>query len=137
MRRTVLVGLLALCVVVPVGAFGIYFYYHPSEGGVKTTELTEYLDGVEISNGTTISFPTDMEPGQSYSKNYSVENTGASVVSVVLRIEDLPSGWSLTWDGNNTALNPGQAAVGDLVLTVGSGAADGSYYWKHYLEAVK
>lgn len=137
MRRLVVISLLALALCISVGAAGIYYHFHSSEGGVKTTELTEYLEGVEISNGTTISFPPDMEPGQSYTKEYTVENTGATVVSVRLRIQNLPTGWSLTWAGNNTALNPGEAAIGDLVLTVSSGAADGTYYWDHTIEAIK
>jgi len=138
MRKTVLIALLGLCMLLPISAATFYYvHYHPSEGGVKSTELTEYLDRVEITNTSTISFPMDMEPGQSYTKNYTVVNTGATVVSVRLRIENLPSGWSLSWAGNNTALNPGQAVMGDLVLTPGSGAADGSYHWYHYLEAIK
>lgn len=137
MRRSVVIGILALALSITVGAAGIYYHFHPSEGGVKTTELTEYLDRVLLENSTTISFPVDMEPGQSYSKNYTVVNTGTTVVSVRLKIQNLPSGWSLTWAANNTALNPGQAAIGDLVLTVSSGAADGTYYWDHTIEAIK
>jgi len=137
MRKTILISLLGLCVLLPVSAATFYYHYHPSEGGVKTTEFTEYLDGVLLENSTTISFPVDMEPGLSYSKNYTVVNTGATMLSVRLKIQNLPSGWSLSWAANNTALNPGQAAMGDLVLTVGSGAADGSYYWDHTIEAIK
>ena len=139
MRKTVLIALLSLAVLIPISVAGAYYYfhYHPSEGGVEKTEFTEYLDGVELTNSSTISFPPDMEPGQSYIKNYTVVNTGATMLSVSLKIQNLPSGWSLTWDGNNTALNPGQAVIGDLVLTVGSGAADGSYYWDHTIEAIK
>lgn len=136
MRRLVIVGILALALMGTVGATALYFHYHPGQASVKTTELTEYLDGVIMGNGTTFSYG-DVEPGEAYTHNYTVVNSGATVVSVSLRIENLPSGWGLTWAGNNTALNPGQAVIGDLILTVGSGAGDGTYYWDHYLEAIK
>lgn len=137
MRRLILVGILCLILVSIVGAAGFYYHYHPSEGGVKTTEITEYVDSVLLANSSKISWPMDMEPGESYTKNYTVVNTGATVISVRLKIYDLPSGWSLTWAANNTALKSGEAAIGDLVLTVGAGATDGTYYWDHYLEAIK
>lgn len=137
MKRIVLISILALLLMGTVGAASIYYHYHPSEGTVKTTDLTEYLDDVSLDNSTTISWPTDMEPGESYTKNYTIVNTGTTVVSVRLQISGLPSGWGITWAANNTALNPGEAAIGDLTLTVGAGATDGTYYWDHIIEAIK
>lgn len=137
MRRVILVSILALVLMGSVGAAAFYYHYHPSQSTVGGTELTEYWDGVIMGNGTTLDYGSDLEPGEAYTHNYTVLNSGATVVSVSLRIVDLPSGWSLTWAANNTALNPGEAAEGDLILTVGAGASDGTYYWDHYIEAHK
>ena len=137
MRRVFIVGILALILMSSVGAISYYYHLHPSEATVKKTAIKEYWDGVIKGNGSTLDYGSELEPGEAYSYNYTVLNSGATVVTVRLIIVDLPPTWSLTWDGNNTVLNPGQAVIGDLLLTVGSGAGDGSYTWDHYLEAVK
>jgi len=135
MRRKVLV-LLALAVsLISVGSATTYYtLYHTGKANVKGhPELTEYLDGVPLANNTVINWG-DVDPGQDYIKNYTVLNSGNKPLTVILRVENLPVGWSLIWAANNTALNPGESAQGNLILSVPSSASETLHTWDQWLE---
>lgn len=56
-------------------------------------------------------------------------NVGNVDTTVTLHSANLPIGWTITWAGNNTVLVPLETSLGDLTITVASGAGAGEYNW--------
>lgn len=138
MKRLVLISILGIALMITVSAATVvYYHYHKQTWNVESApEFTEYLDGLQWSNGTDISWGK-VEKGQIYTKNYTVVNTGNTPITVIFRVEGLPSAYSLTWAANGTELDPGQAAKGDLTLAVPESATDGEGNCNTWLEAHK
>jgi uncharacterized membrane protein len=137
MRRKVLL-LLALAVsLISVGSATAYYtlYYTGKANVVENPELTVYLDSVLKLNDTTWDFG-DVDPGSDYSKNLTVVNTGNKVLNVILRVQDLPVDWSLTWISNGTDLDPGESVSGSLILSVPSSASSGLKIWDQWIEGI-
>lgn len=112
----------ALAVVIGVVAANlIEQYIHEHIGTIATVELAEFLDDTLIANDSAIDWYV-VEPGFTYSYNYTVKNTGTIPVNVTLTVEGLSAPWLLTWEGNNTLLAVGESAGGWMDLTVPAGA---------------
>lgn len=134
MKKQVLILCLIAVLVSSVSAISVYVLHHPSEAEVpETYGLTEYLDDQLMSNGSKWSWG-NVTPGVTYTKNLTVVNSGNSQVTVYLRVSGLPDGWSLTWTGNNTVLQPQKAAVGNLDLSVPGNATGQKYQWDSWVE---
>lgn len=132
MKRNVIVLLLcAAAIVSTISGAVIYELYYPGQGRIpEDEELSAFLDGLPWSNGTLIQWG-DLEPGWSYAKNLTVVNTGNTQLTVELYVSGLEPGWILTWAGTGTDLDPGEAAIGNLLLEVPSNATAGTYNWIH------
>ena len=137
MKRKVLILLILAASLITVASGTVYIsLYYPGSATVpENPELTVYLDSVLWANTTTMAWG-DVSPGQNYAKNLTVLNTGNTGVTVILRVQGLPSGWSLSWLANQTAINSGEAATGTLSLSVPTEALAGSHTWDQWIEGI-
>jgi len=136
-RRKVLFLLILASSLITVASGTVYIsLYYPGSADIpENPELTVYLDSVLWANTTAIAWGS-VSPGQNYAKNLTVVNTGNIGVTVILRVQGLPSGWSLNWLANQTAVNPGEAATGTLSLSVPIEALAGSHTWDQWIEGI-
>jgi hypothetical protein len=137
LKISVLVAIaLLLTAAAVVLAINTYTLYFPHEAVVvpPSPQVKVYVDGQAYANGTKISW-NPVEPGKSYSKSLTVENTGNVRVKVTLIVEGLPAGWSLTWAVNGSVLDVGGKCTGSLTLTIPS-SASGPYEW-NWIKAEK
>jgi len=134
LKRNVIVLLLcAAAILSSVSGAIIYELYYPGQARIPAeSELSAYLDGRPWSNGTLIQWG-DVDPGLTYAKNLTVVNTGNTQLNVELYVSGLEPGWSLTWAATGTDLDPGEAAIGDLILEVPSNAINGTYNWQQWI----
>lgn len=134
MKRNIVVLLLcAAAILSTVSGAVVYELYYPGQARIpEETELSAFLDGLPWSNGTLIQYG-DVEPGWSYSKNLTVVNTGNTQLTVGLYVSGLEPGWSLSWAANGTLLDPGDAAIGNLILDVPANGIAGTYNWIQYV----
>ena len=130
MKRNIITLLIcATAIVFSVSGAAYYELYYPGQGRIpESTELSAFLDGLPWSNGTLIQWG-DLEPGLSYAKNLTVVNTGTTQLTVGLYVSGLEPGWSLTWAANGTDLDPGEAAIGNMILDVPANGTAGTYNW--------
>jgi len=138
MRRRKVLFLLALAMSLITVASGTTYYslYYPGSADVpENPELTVYLDSVLWANTTAIAWGS-VNPGQNYAKNLTVVNTGNTGVTVILKVQGLPGGWTLNWLANQTAINPGEDATGTLSLSVPTEALARSYNWDQWIEGI-
>ncbi|RLC33575.1 hypothetical protein DRH14_04645 [Candidatus Shapirobacteria bacterium] len=98
----------------------------------ETASLNLYVDGSAWTNGTVIDWGT-VEAGKTYTKSLDIKNTGNVAVQVWITVEGLPTGWSLSYDQQNSIVQPGSWLNGTLTLTVPEGAASTTYSWTAYL----
>lgn len=131
MRRNIIVLLVsAIAILSTVSGAAYYELIYPGQGRIpENTELSAFVDGLPWSNGTLIQWG-DLEPGWSYAKNLTVVNTGNTQQTVELYVSGLEPGWSLTWATTGTDLDPGEAAIGSMILDVPSNATAGTYNWE-------
>jgi hypothetical protein len=95
--------------------------------------LIAYLDGNVWPNETTIEWGT-VNPGATYTKNFTVYNNGNVNMTVALELSsDQPVGWIETWTANNTLLTPKTSAIGTLSLQVPLDAVGTSYAWTSWV----
>jgi hypothetical protein len=95
-----------------------------------TTSLEAYLNGETWANNTEISWANTTG---TQTKNLTVWNNGNVNITVTLIIEDLPSGFTETWDANGTLLEPDYWIDGNLTLTVPTNTTVGTYNWNSYV----
>jgi len=100
----------------------------------ETASLNLYVDGSIWTNGTTIDWGS-LEAGKTYTKSLDIKNTGNVALQVWITVEGLPDGWSLSYDQQNSIVQPGQWLNGTLTLTVSEAAGIGDYTWTAYLHA--
>jgi len=134
MKRNILVLLLcSAAILTTVSGAAYYELYYPGQARIpEESELSTFLDGLPWSNGTLIQWG-DVEPGWAYSKNLTVVNTGNTQLNVGLYVSGLEPGWSLTWAANGTLLDPGEAAIGNMILDVPSNGTAATYNWIQYV----
>jgi len=101
----------------------LYTLYFPNTGTIVIkSEFKAYLDGTPLANETTIDWG-ECEPGYTYYfENFTIVNTGGTPLTVTLEPVNLPSGWQLQWQGNDTILAPSEQVGGWLNLTIPSDA---------------
>jgi len=121
-----LIAILAIAGLTFAGAVTVTEYYFPSTGTIVETKAAIYLEGELIANGTTMDWH-DMQRGETWAYNFTVQNTGTTTFNVTLEITGIPTGITYMWTANNTELTPGTYAKADLKLTVDSTATLGTY----------
>jgi hypothetical protein len=90
-------------------------YYYPNIGTIGTFQV--YINDTEYFDGGSVDWSV-CQPGYMYWKNLTVVNIGNTALNVSVIPEELQSGWTLTWDGNNTELVPDAKVMGWLNLTI-------------------
>lgn len=105
---------------------------YPQTVTVQSFTLETYVDNVLWTNGSTIDWGTVKPDAEYYFENFTVRNTGSISCTVYLVIPNLPVGWSETWQGNGTLLNPLEQVEASLNLTIPVGA-DGTYNFNSYI----
>ena len=92
-------------------------YYYPQNGKFATYNLELYFDDILYSNGTAIDWGI-CEKGIENLRNVTVVNTGTVNLTVSITTTDLPFGWVLEWNGNNTLLKPDYEVQCYINLTI-------------------
>jgi len=100
----------------------------------ETANLNFYVDGITWTNSTAINWGT-LEAGKTYTKSLDIKNTGNIPLQVWITVQGLPAGWSLSYDQQNSIVQPGNWLNGTLTLTVPESAANGTYSWTTYIHA--
>ena len=100
----------------------------PQQATIPDPTVRMWLEQVEWFNETTCQWG-DITPGQSYTKNFTVQNTGVTNITAYITVENLSLEWTLTWSQDNALINPNKSVVGDLVLMVPWNATSGTYEW--------
>ena len=94
-----------------------------NSGGTITSMNVEIFRNIECTQSCPdISWGT-ITPGESTNKTIYIKNTGNKPITLVMTTENwIPANtgtyMSLTWDKENTSLNPGQTAITTLTLEV-------------------
>jgi hypothetical protein len=93
--------------------------WYPNTGSiVQNPALEVYINGTPYANQTAVDWGA-REAGQTYQfDNMTVKNSGTVALTILVVTEGLPTGWTLTWTANNTALNPGAKAEAPLQLSI-------------------
>jgi hypothetical protein len=92
-------------------------YNYPQDGTIASYSLELYFDGILRSNGTAINWGTCTKNIENY-RNVTVVNTGDVNLNVSITTTDLPAGWTLEWNANNTILPPDYEIMSWLNLTI-------------------
>ena len=87
----------------------------------------------ELANGTTIDW--GIASVGANTKTYWIKNTGNCNVILSLTNTTMPSGWTLSWDYNGTAITPSGIRRVIITLTVPTGAPAGTYNWGSWITA--
>ena len=119
------IGVLAcVCFGMAVGIV-LNSYIFPTTYTVQSTALTFYLDNTEWQNNTAIDWGF-VEPGATYIyQNFTVVNTGTTVVNVTHHTLNLAPGFNQTYSAHGTILQPTNKTMGTLTLEVPIGAPPG------------
>lgn len=92
-------------------------YYYPNNDTIAGATLTLYLNGTAYANNTAIDWGA-CKAGNTYTKNLTIANFGGVTLNVTITTQNLPAEWTLTWQANNTRLEPDYEVVGWLNLTI-------------------
>lgn len=135
MKTASIIGILLIATVASAALGGLAVQYYHGETVklpvIGAVTLEEYFDGFLEVNGTLLDWG-ELEPGKSYTWDYTVKNVGTTNYTCYRICYDLPSGWTETWSHNNTVFAVGQMKTGLLTLTIPAGAS-GTYNWHSYL----
>jgi len=80
-----------------------------------------YIDDVLYEDGSSIAWGVCEANTTYYYSNMTVVNTGISQLTVYI-ISYGPAGWVHQWQANDTFLNAGEKAMGELNLSIPVGA---------------
>ena len=133
MKNTTKVFLIILAAVmitsgIVIGALNDIYVFQ-NEIDITSAKITMYLDEVEWANNTLIDWGTAAADEYLWFNNFTVANTGSENLTVHLITQNLPSGWSMMWQSNNTYLPVGSMTYAALQLQVSAAATEGTYNW--------
>jgi len=132
-KSLIAIALLALFIGM-VAAHTAIKYFYPNIGTINQPSIEVYLDGQKYENNTAIDWGA-CDAGATYGFfNFSVLNTGNTNLTVYIVPHGLPSNWTLTWEANNTLIQPNEMASGWLNLTIPETATEWPT-WGFYLYA--
>jgi len=103
------------------------YYNMPMQANVPVN-AEFYVEGNVWQNNTLINWG-NVSAGQSYTKTFDVHNIGSCNFTVLFYVSNLPVGWSLTYDKNNTVVQPSTWLNGTLTLTVPANVTSGLKTW--------
>jgi flagellin-like protein len=134
MNNKAISGLMAVLIfvaIIIVGGVAAAFMLGSPEA-VNNGDITVYIDSKKQSVNYTSPQTLDwgnIQAGNSYTKNFTVVNTGAQTYQILLLTTE-PAGTSQTWAYNNSALATNNYAAGSLTLTLSISPSTGSYTWR-------
>jgi len=137
--RWLLVGLVAwiICGATFVASSSVYtLYYEHTVHIAGAAEISMYADAsctMLVVNGTTIDWG-NLTAG-THTKTYWLKNTGNVNVTLSLVVQDLPSGWSCTWNREGYMLQPNEIVQIVITLSVPEGVEAGDYTFKTWIQA--
>jgi uncharacterized repeat protein (TIGR02543 family) len=122
---------IVLIAIIFVAVVGIAFALGSSPTAAANSDITVYIDSVKQEVDVTQPQPYDWGPmttGYTYTRNFTVVNTGTQTCKITLLTTE-PPGTSSTWQYNNTQLQPNTYASAALtyIFTPETG---GTYTWK-------
>jgi len=107
-------------------------YWHPNTGTITTASLELYINTTLYTNTTGPDWGA-CDPGFIYTfENCTVRNVGNTPLNVTLIPHDLPVGWTLTWLGNETLLQPNTQVEASLDLSIPVDATEWGT-WRFYI----
>jgi len=139
--KTLSIAVIAIMAILGLVVFGISYYtlYLQNTASVAAqAKIGIFLDAgytSELTNGTTIDWGT-VNLG-SNTKTYWIKNTGNCDVTLSLTTSTMPSGWTLSWDYDDSVITPGGGRKVIITLTVPNGAPAGTYSWDSWVSAVE
>lgn len=89
----------------------------------------------EYINNTTYDW-AELSIGEN-TKDWWIKNVGNCPVILGLTVISIPSGWSLTWDYDNSPLNPGAVVHVVITLTIPENEMAGTYTWTYQISATE
>ena len=117
----------ALCSLV-LSAVNLYYEMPMNATIEEVASVGFYIDNSAWTNNTDVGWGT-LAPGDSDTKNFTVENTGNIACQIIMYVTGLPSGWDLTYSRNGSTVMAGNWLNGTLTLTTASTSGSASYYW--------
>ena len=131
----VAIGLIACVCIGMATAVVLNSYVFPTSYTVQSTALTFYLDNVEWTNNTAIDWGW-VVPGATYVyTNFTIVNTGTTVVNVTHHTLNLAQGFNQTYSAHGTVLQPTNKTMGTLTLEVPLTAPPGTGSHTTYIYA--
>jgi hypothetical protein len=121
------------------GALAVQSYVSQHSMPMKATVQAAYslfVNGTQYGNGTTLDWG-NVSAGNSYNATLDVYNSGGSVFTVQLDNATLTTGWTLTYDRQNTSVPIGGWLNGTLTLVVPSNATAAIYTWQCYVDLLE
>ena len=137
-KTTTIATILLASITAVVGATIIYNETHDNHAYVGSVKFETYLDTILLPNATDIYWGTEEDPLEYgiYCYNLTVKPLGNLNSITYLFVSNLPTGWTLTWDANETYCTPTGVASGNLNLTIPYDAK-GSSHWQTDIIAVE
>jgi hypothetical protein len=89
-----------------------------------TVSFTETLGGSPLAQNAPVTFP-NVKAGETASMSYAVVNSGSVAAVFTVESNDLPAGYSLTWEHDGETILSGGNALGSLTLSVPNSAIAG------------
>lgn len=137
--RWLLIGMIAWLVsgAVYVASSSIYSLYYEHTVTVEASpEIAMYADSectIMMLNASTIDWGN--LTGGTHIKIFWLRNEGNVNVTLSLAVQDLPSGWSCTWDREGYVLQPAEVVQVTITLTIPDSALAGDYSFKIWINA--
>ena len=132
-RVSFVLAVLIFLAIASIAYATVTLYYSMPMSATVSATVEIYVDGEKWSNNTEICWG-NVTAGESYNKTLSIRNLGGCNVTVTFTVENLPTGWTLTFTGNNTVVQPSAWLNGTLTLTVPADATSGEYAWNCQLQ---
>ena len=130
--------LIASLLVGAVLAASIYTQNNPNNASYTSTvnvALTMQVNGTTYAAGTAINWGA-IVPDQTRIQTISIQNTGDHPAVVTLIVNDLPTGFTLTWTSNSTTVPPGTTVTAPLTLHTPTTLTEGAYSWNMQTKGV-
>ena len=120
--------LILIVAVVAAAVIGLAVTSTPAPSQAITVYINSERQTGNYSQANPLTW-TGVSPGSTYTKNFTVANSGAESYTLRLYTAE-PAGATQTWSPNGTALGAYGTVSATLTLTLGDSVAAGGYTWR-------
>lgn len=131
-----------ICATITIALSAIIVQYlYPNLVTISSPSLELWLDADSTDGIPAVKYPNEtaidwgmLDAGDSYFfDNMTVLNTGNIPLTITITAYGLPEGWTLTWAGDGTLVDPTETVEGVLTLTVPEGATTPTEKWGFWI----